>query len=238
MVNNKKKGNKKKNKSRILVKVEGFTSATATKDWDMTTAIITATMTKTITCFHGSTAEAYDSVCYKKAIDEWGDILKQSKSSTIIPDFLHKHQRLVADLDFWKYIFSFATRIYLDNKFLEDNDLLKLRVRSMVRLGIICKYNGDKINKYCRDIDTDRGIIKCLARETLSASCECMKASKLEAQAMEKLGGCFGCTQKFPKMQLRLCSRCKVAKFCSNECMKKNWSEHKANCNLLVEAMS
>merc|ERR1712238_207972 len=223
----------------MLVTAGGNNVAVATKEWDMTTATITATMTKTITCLHGSTAEAYDSVCYKIAIDEWGDILKQCTSVATVPDFFQKHQSLVADLDFIKYIFSFTTRLYLDNNFLKDNELLKLRVRSMIRLGIICKYDdGDKINKYCRDIDTYRGIIKCLARETLSASCECMKASKLEAQAMEKLGECFGCMEEFPKMELRLCTRCKVAKFCTNECMKKHWSEHKVNCNLLVEAMS
>ena len=109
----------------------------------------------------------------------------------------------------------------------------------MIRLGIICKDNdGDKINKYCRDIETDRGIIRCLARETISSSCECMKAKKLEAQLMEKLGECHGCMQEFPKMNLRLCTRCKVSKFCSNECMKKHWSEHKLYCNMLVKAMS
>ena len=60
---------------------------------------------------------------------------------------------------------------------------------------------------------------------------------------------CFGC-QKYLKenssenlkeneiQELKTCTWCKIAKFCSNECLKQNWkSHHKDRCNYVKELL-
>ena len=44
---------------------------------------------------------------------------------------------------------------------------------------------------------------------------------------------CLGCgTQQ----HLKKCTRCRVARFCSDECMKSSWPAHKPNCTLWQDA--
>jgi hypothetical protein len=44
---------------------------------------------------------------------------------------------------------------------------------------------------------------------------------------------CMGCgaTRK-----LKACAKCKVARFCTAECQKRTWSEHKPHCKRWAEA--
>lgn len=40
---------------------------------------------------------------------------------------------------------------------------------------------------------------------------------------------CTGCGQSFPK-KLQKCSGCRMGSYCSSECAKKHWPEHKEIC--------
>ena len=40
---------------------------------------------------------------------------------------------------------------------------------------------------------------------------------------------CLGCGKK---RKLKTCARCKVARFCSTECVQSAWTYHKPNCNM------
>merc|ERR1712238_214242 len=129
-----------------------------------------------------------------------------------------------------------ATDIFLKNSGSEEYFFSKVMVQFVLNLGIRSKYKYypvsadiEKYNKYQRDIDTDRGIINVLYRET-NTFCNCMKPYKDNTKAMEKVGKCMGCRDEFPKMQLRRCSRCLTIQYCSNKCMKKSWPTHKLFC--------
>merc|ERR1712224_956755 len=87
----------------------------------------------------------------------------------------------------------------------------------------------DKLIKHSRDVQTKRGIINCLSRET-SHFCDCMKEKKKEAKSMEKVQVCSGCKKYFPKIDLRYCSKCQMTPYCSIECAKLRWPIHKLVC--------
>mmetsp|Transcript_30116 Transcript_30116/g.30590 ORF Transcript_30116/g.30590 Transcript_30116/m.30590 type:complete len:88 (+) Transcript_30116:1-264(+) len=83
-------------------------------------------------------------------------------------------------------------------------------LQNVLSLGIELKYihsalspDREKCNKYFRDINTDRGIINVLDRET-NKFCNCMKLYKDEAKNMEKVGACSTCRDELPKKLLNV----------------------------------
>ena len=61
------------------------------------------------------------------------------------------------------------------------------------------------------------------------------QGSAMAAHMLKKLAGeranvsacCAGCGARH---KLKTCARCKVARFCTPECVKKAWAEHKSHC--------
>ena len=225
-------------------------AAAKSEETTATTMVMTTTPMMT-TCCHGSTAEKFNDGFYKKIIDEWcylhlcvlpndeneneEDIVQHMASSPTVK-FFECHKNLLENPEFGNYVFAFVTQTYLKNPFVKDY-LLKTKMCIILTLGFYCReYDTEKTNKYCLDMRTDRGIINVLYRET-SSFCHCMKAKKLEAKTMEKMGRCDGCLQLFPKMELRRCTRCHVAKFCTNQCLKNNWSNHKLSCTRMSQLL-
>ena len=98
-------------------------------------------------------------------------------------------------------------------------------LESIIRLGLTLKYdvtpqmNDEKIDfeqlhKYTRDLETERGIINRLYRETKS-QCNCMKTNKKAANEMDKMVLCNACRKVFPKAETKLCDGCKAVAYCT-----------------------
>jgi len=193
---------------------------------------------KTSRCTHGSKPDNFlESSNYQKVIYEMMSIMMNTTNrnpterASCMSRFMTKHDKLIKDPEFIQHVFALSTHMFL----IDYGDVGESSMAPILRFGFMIKYYGsienvEKCAKYCRDIDTKRGIINCLARETLPF-CHCMMAKKMEAKRMEKLGVCFGCDHEFPKTVLKLCARCLAVQYCSNDCMKKNWSRHKHYCN-------
>ena len=90
-------------------------------------------------------------------------------------------------------------------------------------------YDLQKYQKYLRDIETTRGIINVVGRET-EPYCDCLKDAKKKAKSMAKLGWCQACRKCFPKQTMLQCSVCNIVQYCSTECQLEDWSEHKKYC--------
>ena len=61
--------------------------------------------------------------------------------------------------------------------------------------------------------------------------CACLK--KLHRAAREKVakvGHCFNCQKQFPRSQLHVCTGCMANEYCSEECQRAGWSQHKQYC--------
>jgi len=219
----------------------GRSSSVIDGDGDGDDAKKQATTETTIaTCHHGSTADNFaEGSKYRMVINEWLSIFilmiladtNEAEFRIVISNFHVKHKKLMNNPEFNQCVFAVATDIFLNSSGSEEYSSSKPKLLNVLRFGIRSKYYGDrdKYNKYLRDIETNRGIINVLYRET-NTFCKCMTPYKEETKTMEKVGHCYECCQEFPKKLLRRCSRCLVTQYCSNTCMKKSWPTHKQFC--------
>ena len=78
---------------------------------------------------------------------------------------------------------------------------------------------------YCRGNTAKRDVLKFYRKRT---SCSCLKKMHLEARKdIQKLGDCFHCQKLKERTELMVCSRCRVAQYCSRECQVSAWPKHK-----------
>ena len=200
-------------------------------------------------CHHGSTPENFVSCknnnnSFHKVIDDYiTDSANASLYSTTEEEHLalrekfgNKHTKSLRDPEFSKFIFAYCTHIYLGTlqapiRAHDYDECVKGYITTILDIGLQTKYEYDvaRYSRYHRDVQTDRGIIKCLARET-SEFCGCMQQKQEEAKLMEKVGYCFGCKQDFPKKRVKNCSGCRQVQYCSVKCAKDNWPKHKKCC--------
>jgi hypothetical protein len=203
-------------------------------------------------CFHGSTIDKFQrpNSEYMKAAEEYYS-MRQHFSNTsltkfhnitqqieIIEKYDNDHSHLIEDPEFCRFIFAYCTQRCLESKNLQDYGR-RQEIWGLLSLGLMCRYSttSEEWDKYHRDIDTDRGIIKCLVRET-ATYCDCMKEGRGIARIMEKVGRCHGCKNEFPKETLSFCNGCQVARYDNHECQIIDWPNHKSACKQIQEGRS
>ena len=86
-----------------------------------------------------------------------------------------------------------------------------------------------KVVKYSRDIDTERGLIQCLHRET-KQYCGCMATKNNVAKGMSKMERCEGCRNEFPKTLMKKCDGCEWVVYCGEQCQSNDWPYHQIAC--------
>ena len=166
------------------------------------------------------------------------------------------NRKLLLDPNFVKYVFALAVYFYSELSSKEKERYLWLSMRQRILtnpyvlekildLGILVKYfvipdankeiiDYEKLYRYNREIDSERGIIRCLFRET-HAHCDCMQTKKLEAQTMDKLEQCQGCGTYDYHHKMKTCTGCYCVVYCHVQCAKEDWSRHQSVCNKIRE---
>jgi len=86
-----------------------------------------------------------------------------------------------------------------------------------------------------RDLSPDcRDVLKFYRKRT---NCKCLKKMHLEARkTMPKLGSCHHCGVEKERTLLMVCSRCRIAQYCSRECQVAASSKHREDCDMFVYA--
>jgi hypothetical protein len=159
------------------------------------------------------------------------------------------NMHLMEDPEFCRFLFSYCTVQYLQSDNLKDKRLRYIIV-NLLLLCLSCRYDHipkaeaktdgnqldtclqDTWDKNMRDITSDRGIIKCLAR---GIDCDCMKEEKRIANSMDKIGICYGCEKYFPKETLSFFNGCQIAKYHNRDCQINDWATHKITCKMVKE---
>ena len=98
--------------------------------------------------------------------------------------------------------------------------------------------NGRRVVMKCRDLSVPnmsrRDTLKFFRKRT---ECSCLKKKHLEARkTLPKLGMCYLCCEVKERTLLMVCSKCKIAQYCSRECHIADWSRHKCDCDKYFNA--
>lgn len=224
--------------------------------------IAAATAASPPPCYHGSTERALtENSVYNRALVQFMNIISEytiggpDVEIRLIHQFSNEHLLLVHDQNFAQFMFAFCTKRMLEQD-LTTNRYTHNIITQLLRFAIRIRYdfipvaraangNRDRVLrvgsetyhqfcKYERDVHTERGIIKCLARETKAYGCNCMSEDKQNAASMTKVAICNGCFQTFPKMKLLDCP-CHAVTYCSKTCQRNAWPQHKELCSALQQ---
>lgn len=57
--------------------------------------------------------------------------------------------------------------------------------------------------------------------------CSCLAEERAAAKAAPRTDMCYYCRKQDTEVKLLVCSRCKLAAYCSPDCQRKDWKEHK-----------
>ena len=246
-----KKSRRHRNKKTGNVAASATATATATAT---TTEVVSpySASSGTNPCYHGSSADKFqpDSE-YEKAAQEYvdmyhhivlniltiQDVRRVQQSTDIQKKYYEDHINLCNDPEFVRFIFAFCTQQYLESNNFKDKSRQQV-IRMLLTLGIQCRYDTDdleKFEKYYRDINTERGTIKVLVRET-TTHCNCMNEAKDIAKTMDKVARCNGCNLVFPKATLQFCDYCQNVRYHDSDCQRNHWLEHQFDCKSFARA--
>lgn len=95
---------------------------------------------------------------------------------------------------------------------------------TMVRLAIKCRdcMSAYYCSRACREAHRDPHQLKCRQRQ--------VERDERRRERKAKRVACDTCQLKFPYNKMKKCSRCRLATYCSVECQKGNWDQHKLIC--------
>ena len=170
---------------------------------------------------------------------------------------VRENKEIMYNVEFPNFVFALGVSLYLKLPSAEKENYRKLQMsknapwgqvkqtasyelQNILKLGLSIKYymspptKGEKIDhekfrKYRRNVNSERGIINCLYRET-KKHCGCMVTDKGRANNMEKMDLCHGCRIVFPKAKTKLCDGCTEVVYCSTKCSVDAWPRHKPYC--------
>ena len=216
-----------------------------------------------VVCYHGSVAKHFVAgseysqllkTCIKIQKKNFGGGDYENQFGKV-DEFLKKNKNRVFDQNFAQFVFAVSVSLYCKltprekelysrstEAKLENSIILELYMITQfaidIRYSCIPKGNNEEVNmkkitKYKRDIDTERGLINCLHRET-KRYCTCMVSNKIEAKDMDKMEPCAGCGKMFPKDKLKACKKCNLVWYCSLKCCEDMWPMHKKDCQYYV----
>ena len=61
--------------------------------------------------------------------------------------------------------------------------------------------------------------------------CSCLAEQRAAAKAAPRTDMCYYCRAQDSEVKLLVCSRCKLAAYCSPDCQRKDWKFHKTRCS-------
>mmetsp|Transcript_10574 Transcript_10574/g.23409 ORF Transcript_10574/g.23409 Transcript_10574/m.23409 type:complete len:258 (-) Transcript_10574:31-804(-) len=60
--------------------------------------------------------------------------------------------------------------------------------------------------------------------------CSCLTERYAQLKTQTKIGECSYCHEEKKRVELMVCQRCRLSQYCSKECQREGWAEHKRTC--------
>ncbi|MGK3737067.1 MAG: hypothetical protein ACI8RD_002954 [Bacillariaceae sp.] len=190
-------------------------------------------------CYHGSSEDNFNGD-FQDAINNFlwnhsGDILERKSAAPdhnlpTIERFVEENGHLITE-EFCRHVYANCIHQYLiannaSNISLQPQQtihrlfMLATNLRYRYIQQEVCDRDVEKISKHGRDIHTERGQARTLAKEV---SCSCAGVLRKKAKTMRKEGTCFGCHAVKDKAGLMECSKCRFARYCTKQCQGNDW---------------
>ncbi len=100
-----------------------------------------------------------------------------------------------------------------------------------------CKFKIDIAKQYELLYGDEHTVVKYLRKHI---PCNCLDEKYKEVKHVTKLGVCWNPKCSLPNRRVKrstmlCCDRCHYVNYCSRECQKADWSEHKEYCDIFVQ---
>ena len=199
----------------------------------------------TTTCAHGGDemilSDNNHPVC--SFMDTFFDFDNRGTMSDILENTFQKHPKVWKSESYREIAVNILVRIGT-NFLLSDRAGLRFFARAIAVLEnsdgsgdiestVNCHVVATKYRDlHCTETSIKRDLLKFFRKRV---SCKCLKDMHLEARkSLPKLGVCNHCLEKAGRSSLMVCSRCRIAQYCSRECQIAAWSRHKGFCDNYV----
>ena len=142
-------------------------------------------------------------------------------------------------------LLSYGTQMILNgnNRHAQLHAMLAFHFEEIMAMclhGTIAKGTKDPINwlKICELYDADDHTLVSYYRKR--TPCSCLDKKYREVKSVKKMGRCFNPNCSHPggmveRSKMFSCTRCGKANYCSVECQRADWKEHKMYCNKTAE---
>ena len=139
-------------------------------------------------------------------------------------------------------LLRFIRNVFVHDSAIEESWFQQYRrnevaICCMINTLELCGTYSDKLVAERRAYRTANRLANGNRRDTVKfvvkrLPCACLK--KLHSavrKKVAKVGTCFGCKKQFPRSQLHVCTGCMIHEYCSRECQRATWPNHKQYCS-------
>jgi hypothetical protein len=158
----------------------------------------------------------------------WKEIMKLVPSN-ILPDYKDKRacDMMVACLICigTNYIRSFPIKVHSLYAGFIAQTILFIEAMSTGTPEVV---NGLKHNSTLRDMWDDKSRIVTFFHKR--NGCSCLNEIYVQQKAQPKMSFCSHCQKHFERKKIMLCTQCKFVQYCSRECQRASWPNHRDWC--------
>ena len=128
-----------------------------------------------------------------------------------------------------------ALALATDGLLLGDENIPLVRSFCQLALEVEMRIGGpakSHLLKQFHKSRTDRGLKLLLAKQI---PCRCLDETKAAAKPEARTCICLFCGNERSRAEIFQCTRCNLVEYCSKDCQRKDWKDHRSLCDYCSE---